>query len=355
MKPIWESTDGSVKLWRGDCLTVLPILPESSVSLIATDPPYYKVKGESWDQQWDKPEAFLSWLGGALDEFQRVLAPNGSLYLFASPQMAWSVEGEVRKRFAILNRITWAKHDGTHNKGGLWSRACKEEMRAYFPRTEVVFFAEHFNADNAAKGEAGYIGKCDELRGFVFEPLRLYLKEEFAALGWNADKLNEICGTASMAGRHYTARSQWCLPTAEHYAKLQAAANGDAHLRREYEDLRRPFNARADAPYTDVWDFPTVAKYPGKHPCEKPLAMMEHIVELSSRPGDVVLDAFLGSAVTGQAAKKHGRQFIGIEQNADYFASAIRRIQRQEQDERQPTLFPMKPTPPTQQTLWRDR
>lgn len=46
----------------------------------------------------------------------------------------------------------------------------------------------------------------------------------------------------------------------------------------------------------------------------------------SSRPGAVVLDPFMGSGVTGEAALKHGRIFIGIEADPGYFASASRRI-----------------------------
>ena len=93
-----------------------------------------------------------------------------------------------------------------------------------------------------------------------------------------------------------------------------------------YVDVHRPFNVSADVPYTDVWSFPTVGRRVGKHPCEKPLAMMEHIIAASSRPGAVVLDPFMGSGVTGEAALRHGRQFIGIEADAGYFASAKARI-----------------------------
>ena len=97
-------------------------------------------------------------------------------------------------------------------------------------------------------------------------------------------------------------------------------------LRREYEDLRRPFALSADVPYTDVWDFPTVQFYKGKHPCEKPLALMEHIITVSSRPGNVVLDPFCGSGVTGIAARKHNRKFIGIERDPSWVETACRRI-----------------------------
>ena len=82
----------------------------------------------------------------------------------------------------------------------------------------------------------------------------------------------------------------------------------------------------ADVPYTDVWTFPTVQHYKGKHPCEKPLAMMEHIIRASTKPGAFVLDCFAGSGVTGQACRNLGRDFIGIERDAEYAALARMRI-----------------------------
>lgn len=51
----------------------------------------------------------------------------------------------------------------------------------------------------------------------------------------------------------------------------------------------------------------------GKHPCEKPSALMEHIIATSSRPGDVVADFFMGSGSTIKAALKLGRKAIGVE------------------------------------------
>lgn len=53
MTPYYDQ-DG-VTIYNGDCLHVLPDLPDNSVDLILTDPPYFKVKGDAWDNQWDKP------------------------------------------------------------------------------------------------------------------------------------------------------------------------------------------------------------------------------------------------------------------------------------------------------------
>ena len=349
-------------LYHGDCLDVLPTLEANSVDLIATDPPYYKVKGEAWDRQWDTAQGFLSWLDTVLAELYRVLKPNGSLYMFASPKMAARVEVLIAGRFNVLNRITWAKPEPTSeiNYGaGNGGRISKDIMRRFYPNTEAIIFAEHYGADGYAKGEAGYSAKCDELRGFVFEPLRAYLAGERNRAGLTTQDIAEAwrikTGNTNRTGQagHWFEQVQWTLPTAANYEWLRQTMSNLNHggqylrreyedlrreyedlrreyedLRREYEDLRRPFNVTADVPYTDVWTFKTVNAYPGKHPTEKPLAMMRHIIEASSREGATVLDCFMGGGTTGKAAQELGRDFIGIEKDAKYFAQARRRIEQ---------------------------
>lgn len=323
----------NVTLHNGDCLDVMAGMPDSSVDLILTDPPYFKVKNEPWDRQWDKPHQFLTWLDGVLAEFYRILKPNGSLYLFASPKMAARVECLIAERLNVLNQIRWDKthlqgrHKGTH----------KEGLRSFFPAWEAIIFAEHYGADNIAKGEAGYAAKCDELRGFVFEPLRAYIVGEYERANVNPDDVAAYLNvTPTMVRQHYLSKSQWALPTRKSYEKQREALNALAcgeylqreyeDLRQEYEDLRRPFNVTADVPYTDTWTFDTVRQYPGKHPCEKPQAMLEHIITASSRPGAVVFDAFAGTGSTGIAAHRLGRDFIGCEKSEAHYGDAEKRM-----------------------------
>ncbi|MEN8493444.1 site-specific DNA-methyltransferase [Dehalococcoides sp. THU3] len=65
----------------------------------------------------------------------------------------------------------------------------------------------------------------------------------------------------------------------------------------------------------------------GKHPTQKPVALMEFFVQLLSNEGDMILDPFMGSGSTGVAAKKNNRNFTGVELNESYFQMATRRIQ----------------------------
>ena len=62
------------------------------------------------------------------------------------------------------------------------------------------------------------------------------------------------------------------------------------------------------------------------HPTQKPLALMEYLVNTYTNDGDIVLDFTMGSGTTGLACKNLNRDFIGIEINEDYFNIAKKRI-----------------------------
>lgn len=62
------------------------------------------------------------------------------------------------------------------------------------------------------------------------------------------------------------------------------------------------------------------------HPTQKPVRVMQWCIGLISKPGDTILDPYMGSGTTGVAAIKMGRNFIGIERDKQYFAIAEKRI-----------------------------
>lgn len=68
------------------------------------------------------------------------------------------------------------------------------------------------------------------------------------------------------------------------------------------------------------------SKDPHWHPTQKPIEVMRQLIEYASKPGQVILDPYMGSGTTGVAALRSGRRFIGIEIEERWFANAIRRI-----------------------------
>jgi len=63
-----------------------------------------------------------------------------------------------------------------------------------------------------------------------------------------------------------------------------------------------------------------------KHPTQKPIALVEWILEYYSKEGDIVLDPTMGSGTTAVACLRNNRKFIGIEKNEEFFEIALNRI-----------------------------
>jgi site-specific DNA-methyltransferase (adenine-specific) len=79
----------------------------------------------------------------------------------------------------------------------------------------------------------------------------------------------------------------------------------------------------------NLWEFPVTSareRANGKHPSQKPLALIERAVLLASKPGELVLDPFGGAGTLGVAAERHGRQWVMIESVEEYAAIARKRL-----------------------------
>ncbi len=63
-----------------------------------------------------------------------------------------------------------------------------------------------------------------------------------------------------------------------------------------------------------------------KHPTQKPISVMKHIIKLASHEDDIVLDPFMGVASTGVAARELGRRFLGFELDKEYYIAGTKRM-----------------------------
>jgi site-specific DNA-methyltransferase (adenine-specific) len=72
----------------------------------------------------------------------------------------------------------------------------------------------------------------------------------------------------------------------------------------------------------------------GKHPTQKPLALLKRCISSSTKPGDFVLDPFMGSGTTGVACSRLGRRFVGIELDTNYIDISLKRFKAEEFSEK---------------------
>lgn len=287
---------------RGDSLDLLRAIPASSISLIVTDPPYHSTRKDNiyGDKAFAEDHEYIAWMQKFGVEWRRVLRPNGALYVFCAPIMSAQLEVMLSAFLRPLNHVTWTKPNEPGYDG--WKgKMAKEALRRWYPHSERILFFEQATEGTGRQSTLGQL-----------------LRERRIASGMSGHRLTQLTGEFGVIN-HGGAISNWetgrNIPSREQYQKVVEALEGTGRIAPmpAYEDVVRPFNMNGDLAFTDVWDFPSVRPYKGKHPAEKPLDMLQHIISASTYAGDVVLDCFSGSGATAVAALNAGRRVVAID------------------------------------------
>ncbi len=258
----------TVTLYEGDCLDVLPSLSERSIDVIFADPPYN-----------------LS---------------NGGITCHAG-------------RMVSVDKGEWDKSKGTeadHAFTTEWLKACRRVLK-----------------DDGTIWVSGTLHNIYSI-GFAMQQLGYKL-------------LNEICwfkpnASPNLSCRYFTHSHEtviWAAKSKESKHKfnyqLMKQIAGGKQMRSLWMDIEVE-----DQPQ-DIWSIITPSreekKY-GKHPTQKPIALLERIILASSDPGDAILDPFTGSSTTGVAAIRQGRSFIGIDNDVGFLEVSVNRLKEEEEN-----------------------
>lgn len=135
----------------------------------------------------------------------------------------------------------------------------------------------------------------------------------------------------------------WPIESMLVWDKRWIGPGGQKGLRPSYEMaalFAQPNFAIPDRGIPDIRASQWSAVKPTGHPAEKPQDLIRWIIEISSAPGGLIADWFMGSGTCGAAAIQSGRRFVGIEQDPKWFDYSCRRI---EQAYRQADLFVLPP------------
>ncbi len=304
-KTIREDIHTEVKgaiLAAGDSLEVLNKLPDTCVSLVLTDPPYHATKKKNiyGDRLFKKDLHYLEWMSRHAQEWRRILKPNGSVFCFCDSSMAARLEVSFSEQFNILSHIVWTKPNEPGYDG--WKGKMKKEaLRQWYAHSERIIFAEPALEGNLHRS-----------------PFGVFLRKMREKSGLSGKQLTEMIGAYGKVN-HGGAVSNWeagrNTPSREQYRKICEAilSTEEVDFMPLYEDVIRAFRVDRTKEFTDVWTFPSVRPYKGKHPAEKPLSLLRHAIESTTHKDDIALDCFAGSGSTAIAAAVLGRKSISIE------------------------------------------
>lgn len=246
----------------------------------------------------DKDNSFYLFKYDCL-EFLPLLQNNSIDMIFADPPYFLSNGGITcyAGKVASVNKGKWDVSKGikeTHAFNLKWLKACQDVL------TE--------NGTIWVSGTPHIIFSI----GFAMQELEFKILNDIA---W--DKVNPPPNITCRYFTHATESVIW------------AAKNKKSKHHFNYELMKRLNKGKQMKSIWPIMPPGPQEKIFGKHPTQKPMALLERIILASTRKDAVVLDPFNGSGTTGLAAYKYGRKYIGIELEKDYLDLTIKRFNYQ--------------------------
>lgn len=298
----------TVELIQGDCLERMKTLAPGSVDMVLCDPPYGTIENtpSTWkrDTSWDsalEPKTFFPLLN-------TLVRPNGAVVLFSQEPYTSRLITEAHGSIPFGYRMAWVKDRFANHL------LAKKAPVSLFE--DVAVFFKAFDS-------------------FLGHPLKPWFDEELAAS--NLTRKDAVRLWGSSASHYFTDGRQFMIPSAERLAQMQ---RDTGRFGRSYEELKAAsdgFRGETRERFPKVFNIAPgqnvktnllrYAKDSGNyHPTQKPVALLADLVKTYTNEGDTVLDFTMGSGSTGVACVNTGRNFVGIERDANYFEIARKRI-----------------------------
>lgn len=266
---------------QGDTFELIKKLPNNSVDLVITSPPYSDIVNYGKDVSTKKPDDYVDWILPLFKEIHRVLKPSGSFILNINDKCEKGLRSTYiydlisrnnkETPLKLYDTYIWHKRNGIPNGG----------LKRFRNTTEFIF---HF---------------CKDVKQLKF----------------NMDKMLKEQSKTTSNRRKY----KWNLKG--HGETIDGVRDNKI----EYNAEKLPQKIRPD----NVFRFSTAGasrdnliKHPAPYHKELPL----YYINLLTDEGDLVLDTFSGIGTTGMACKELNRNYIGYELNEAYNDFAKKRI-----------------------------
>jgi site-specific DNA-methyltransferase (adenine-specific) len=267
---------------HGDCLDVVQGLPAGSVDLVYVDPPFFTQKTHSlvtrdrattfqFSDEWKSRAEYIEFLHIRVKEFRRVLKATGSLFFHCDTNASHHIRCLLDELFGeamFRSEIIW------HYRR--WSNSQRNPM----PSHQTNFFYTKTDAYQYHQLFEGYSPSTN-----VDQILQRRERDEHGKAVYARDARGHVIH--------------------------------DGH--------------KKGVPVADVWDIPLLnpkARERAGYPTQKPILLLERIIELVTSPGDGVLDPFAGSGTTLVAAELLGRNSLGIDIAAEAVQLATQRLEQ---------------------------
>lgn len=305
-------------IYCGDNLDQLSKLPDGCVDLIYIDPPFnssfsYEVFWEperqrrQFEDRHESTKAYIDFMRPRCIELARVLKPTGSFYYHCDWHASHYIKvllDQVLGESNFVNEIIW-KRQSSHNDAKQGSRHLGRVHDTIFlySKGKEYRFKHLYRPYDPEYVQQFY-------RYTEAETGRRYRLGDLGAPGGDApakgNPTYEFLGVA-----RYWRYSKENMQKLYKEGRIVQTAPGRVPAYKRYLDEGK------GVPLGSVWDdigpVQAAAKEKIGYPTQKPLKLLERIIEISSKEGDIVLDAFCGCGTALVAAQSKGRQWIGLD------------------------------------------
>ena len=263
------------QILHGDCLNVLAIIPDNSVDLILTSPPYADARKNTYGGV--HPDNYVEWFMPRADEFLRVLKPTGSFILNIKERV---VNGE-RHTYVLELILEMRRH------GWLWTEEYLWHKKNSHPGKWPNRFRDNWERLLQFNKQKQFKMFQDE----VMVPVGDWAKSRLKNLS-ETDRKRDNSRVGSGFGKKI---SNWV-------GRDMVYPNNVLHMATEC--------------------------YNQGHAATFPVALPEWFTKVFTEPGDLVLDPFAGSGTTCVAAKRLGRRWTGIDTEEEFVRLAEERLEK---------------------------
>lgn len=282
----------------GDNLDLLKTLKDESIDMIYTDPPYDT--GRNFGDFNDKFVDFKAFIRPRIEECHRVLKKNGSIIIHVEPRISHHIRyicDDVFGENNFQNEIVW--HSGGNAKNKYQLARNHDTIIVYGKSSKTKFFPQYKPYDDKYK------------KGLKMCPHHKKLYSTSAAHNSQPD-----------VNPRPNLRYEWKGNTRQWYFSIDKMKELDKDNRLEYNDkniprIKRFVDEMDGIPIRDTWD--DISNTQGNeklsYATQKPIKLLERILDLYTEEGDICLDPFAGSGSLGRACIKNKRQYLLFDVN----------------------------------------
>lgn len=331
----------------GDSLEILRTIESESAQTCVTSPPYWGLRdyGVSGQMGLERtPDEYVQNMVSVFKEVRRVLKDDGTLWLNLGDSYSGSGKGayadgtvrlsEKSKKQKTHQGTTWGSFKKTESQlkpkdlvGIPWRVAFALQADGWYLRQDIIWHKPNPMPESVRD-------RCTKAHEYIFllsKKAKYFFDSE--AILEPAIEVQRAGRTRARGGTPLTAMKKDRTNSGGFTPRYRGSGNKERKSRPGQFKLNRgdqcgsiPWNFKPVRNKRSVWTI-TTRPLKGAHFATFPPDLIEPCVLAGSRPGDTVLDPFFGAGTTGLVAKKHGRNFIGIELNAEYVEIAKKRIE----------------------------